>query len=48
LIQALRKSGKNKEIPDLLKRLALLRQDATREEREQYRYKLVEGDAPAK
>ena len=48
LIQALRKSGKNSEIPDLLKRLALLRQEATKEEREQYRYKLVEGDAPAK
>ena len=44
LIQALRKSGKNSEIPDLLKRLALLRQEATKEEREQYRYKLVEGD----
>jgi tetratricopeptide (TPR) repeat protein len=48
LIQALRKSGKNSEIPDLLKRLAMLRQEATKEEREQYRYKLVEGDAPAK
>lgn len=44
LIQALRKSGKTGEIPELLKRLALLRQDATKEEREQYRYKLVEGD----
>ena len=48
LIQALRKSGKKSEIPELLKRLALLRQDATKEEREQYRYKLVEGDAPPK
>jgi len=48
LIQALRKSGKNHDIPDLLKRLASLRQEATKEEREQYRYKLVEGDAPAK
>ena len=48
LIQALRRSRKNSEIPDLLKRLALLRQDATKEEREQYRYKLVEGDAQAK
>ncbi len=45
LIQALRKSGKKSEIPDLLKQLALLRQQATKEEREQYRYKLVEGDA---
>jgi tetratricopeptide (TPR) repeat protein len=48
LIQALRKSGKNSEIPDLLKRLALLRQEATKEEREQYRYKLVEGDTQSK
>jgi tetratricopeptide (TPR) repeat protein len=46
LIQALRKSGKTGEIPELLKRLALLRQEATKEEREQYRYKLVEGDSP--
>ena len=48
LIQALRKSGNKAEIPDLLKQLALLRQQATKEEREQYRYKLVEGDAQAK
>ncbi len=46
LIQALRKSGRNSEIPELLKRLALLRQEATKEEREQYRYKLVEDDTP--
>jgi two-component SAPR family response regulator len=45
LIQALRKGDKKSEIPDLLKRLAGLRQEATKEEREQYRYKLVEGDA---
>ena len=45
LIQALRKTDKKGEIPDLLKRLALLRQEATKDEREQYRYKLVEGDA---
>ena len=44
LIQALRKSEKKNEIPDLLKRLAVLRQEASKEEREQYRYKLVEGD----
>jgi len=44
LIQALRKSDKKNEIPDLLKRLAVLRQEASKEEREQYRYKLVEGD----
>jgi tetratricopeptide (TPR) repeat protein len=45
LIQAERKSGNKSEIPELLKRLALLRQEATKEEREQFRYKLVEGDA---
>jgi tetratricopeptide (TPR) repeat protein len=45
LIQALRKSGNNHEVPDLLKRLSLLRQEATKEEREHYRYKLVEGGA---
>ncbi|MGA8042072.1 MAG: tetratricopeptide repeat protein [Terracidiphilus sp.] len=47
LIQALRKTDKSGEIPALLKRLAQLRQDATKEEREQYRYKLVEGDSTA-
>lgn len=47
LIQALRKSDKKKEIPDLLKRLAVLRQESSKEEREQYRYKLVEGDTQA-
>jgi tetratricopeptide (TPR) repeat protein len=45
LIQALRKTGNNAEIPGLLKRLALLRQEATKEERQHYRFKLVEGDA---
>ncbi len=46
LIQALRKTGNNSEIPDLLKRLALLRQQAAKETSERYRYKLVEDDAP--
>jgi len=46
LIQALRKTGQKDEIPDLLKRLAQLREEATKEERERYRYKLIE-DAPA-
>jgi len=45
LIQALRKTDKKAEIPDLLKRLSQLRQDATKDERELYRYKLVEEDA---
>jgi tetratricopeptide (TPR) repeat protein len=44
LIQALRKTDKKEEIPDLLKRLALLRKEATKEEREHYRYKLVEEE----
>ena len=48
LIQALRKTEKKGEIPELLKQLALLRQQATKDEREQYRYKLVEGDPQAK
>ena len=48
LIQALRKTEKKDQIPELLKRLALLRQQATKDEREQYRYKLVEGDPQPK
>jgi tetratricopeptide (TPR) repeat protein len=43
-IQALRKTGETQEIPDLLKRLALLREQAGKEERQRYRYKLVEGE----
>lgn len=43
LIQALRKSGKKDEIPNLLKQLADLRTESTRQESERYRYKLVEG-----
>jgi len=42
LIQALRKVGKNEEIPELLKRLAKLREQAAREEGQRSRYKLVE------
>jgi tetratricopeptide (TPR) repeat protein len=45
LIQALRKTDDKNQIPELLKRLAALRKEATAEEREQYRYKLVEGDS---
>jgi tetratricopeptide (TPR) repeat protein len=48
LIQALRKTDQRTEIPELLKRLALIRQQATNEEREQYRYKLVETGAESK
>ena len=46
LIQALRKTGDKTELPDLLKRLAELRQEATRQEEQHNRYKLVEGNAP--
>ncbi len=45
LIQALRKSGETSQIPDLLKRLAELRQKATQKEREEYRYRLVDSSA---
>ena len=41
LVMALRKTGGQAEIPDLLKRLAKARQDATKEEGERNRYKLV-------
>lgn len=47
LIQALRKSGKTGEIPELLKRLADLRMEGTKEEAEHNRYKLVEDKAPS-
>ena len=43
LIQALRKSGKKDDIPNLLKQLADLRMESTKQESERYRYKLVEG-----
>src|SRR5579872_7056344 len=48
LIQALRKTGDKKEIPELLQRLAQLREQATKEEKEHYRYKLFEEDSGAK
>jgi tetratricopeptide (TPR) repeat protein len=48
LIQALRKTGNNREIPDLLKQLALLRKQSAREESERNQYKLVEEDALTK
>lgn len=48
LIQALRKTGDNHELPDLLKQLALLRKQAAREESERNQYKLVEEDAQTK
>jgi tetratricopeptide (TPR) repeat protein len=48
LIQALRKTGQSKEIPELLQRLSQLREQATKEEQEHYRYKLFEEESPAK
>jgi tetratricopeptide (TPR) repeat protein len=42
LIVGLRKTGQKEELPTLLKRLAELRQKATREEGEHNRYKLIE------
>lgn len=42
LIQALRKSGRTNDIPSLLKRLADLRMEGTKEEAIHNRYKLVE------
>jgi tetratricopeptide (TPR) repeat protein len=44
LIQALRKTGNKEQIPALLKRLAELREQATKEEGERNRYKLVGGE----
>ncbi|MGB7284673.1 MAG: tetratricopeptide repeat protein [Candidatus Acidiferrum sp.] len=48
LIQALRKTGQNKEIPGLLQRLASLREQQTQDDRERYRYKLFEEDTASK
>jgi tetratricopeptide (TPR) repeat protein len=45
LIQALRRTGDGSEIPSLLKQLAQLRQQAEQDERDSYRYKLVDADA---
>lgn len=42
LMQALRKTGNTKEVPDLLKRLATLREQALQKDKERYRYKLVD------
>jgi len=48
LIQALRKTDQKGEIPDLLKRYALLRQQAANKKREENQFKLVERDPEAK
>ena len=47
LIQGLRRSGRTEDIPNLLKRLADLRMEGTKEEAIHNRYKLVEGQSPA-
>jgi tetratricopeptide (TPR) repeat protein len=44
LIQALRNVGEKEEIPQLLQRLAALREQAAKDERERNRYKLIEGE----
>jgi tetratricopeptide (TPR) repeat protein len=45
LIQAIRRTDHNKEIPDLLKRLADLRAQSAEEEAQHNRYKLVEDNS---
>ena len=45
LIQALRKTGETEQLPELLKRLALLRQESTKQQKQRSRFTLVEGDA---
>jgi tetratricopeptide (TPR) repeat protein len=47
LIQALRKSGRTNDIPSLLKQLADLRMEGTKEEAAHNRYKLVEEKSPS-
>jgi Tfp pilus assembly protein PilF len=46
LIQALRKTGDTAEVSELLKRLATLRREAAKEQKQRSRYRLVEGDMP--
>jgi len=48
LIQALRKTGDQRDLPPLLQRLAQLRKQTAREESERYQYKLVEEDTQPK
>jgi len=45
LIQALRKTGKTEQVPELLKRLAALRQESAKEQKQRSRFTLVEGEA---
>lgn len=48
LIMGLRKTGQTAEIPELLKRLASLREQAAKEQSRRYQYKLVEDETGAK
>jgi tetratricopeptide (TPR) repeat protein len=48
LIQALRKDGDNAETPHLVKRLAELRKQSTKEERERNRYRLADDSSEAR
>jgi tetratricopeptide (TPR) repeat protein len=48
LIVGLRKTGQTAEIPELLKRLASLREQAAKEQSRRYQYKLVEDETGAK
>jgi len=46
VIQALQKTGDNKETPELMKKLAALKEQTTREDRERYRYRLADDSQP--
>lgn len=48
LILGLRKTGQTAEVPELLKRLASLREQAAKEQSRRYRYKLVEDETAAR
>jgi tetratricopeptide (TPR) repeat protein len=45
LIQALRKTRDTEQVPELLKRLALLRQESAKQQKQRSRFTLIEGDA---
>jgi hypothetical protein len=44
----LRTTGQTAEVPELLKRLAFLREQAAKQQSQRYRYKLVEVETAAK
>jgi hypothetical protein len=48
LIVGLRKTSQTAEVPELLKRLAALREQEAKEQSRRYRYKLVEDETAAK